>query len=131
MGVSFEAEAFVGYPELRGNAPFPVERSFLKSLTMEWINGTQSEAGLLSFRPVEAIDTGSIEVDYCLGKMFDLEDAPAAFTARPRSRPRRREGRHRHARIRRVMHVSPLSEFLRSVRKPIAAGPATVRSSSK
>ena len=73
---------FFGYPESKGNAPFPVERSFRKSLTMEWVNGTQSEAGLLSFRAaVEAIDTGTIEVDHCLEKMFDLEDTPAALAA--------------------------------------------------
>ncbi|WP_280779470.1 zinc-binding dehydrogenase [Rhodococcus opacus] len=73
---------FFGYPESKGNALFPVERSFRKSLTMEWVNGTQSEAGLLSFRAaVEAIDTGTIEVDHCLEKMFDLEDTPAALAA--------------------------------------------------
>ncbi|MEN0139269.1 MAG: zinc-binding dehydrogenase [Rhodococcus sp. (in: high G+C Gram-positive bacteria)] len=73
---------FFGYPETRGSAPFPVERAFRKSLTMEWVNGTQAEPGLVSFRAaVEAIRAGAIEVDHCLEAMFDLEDAPAAFDA--------------------------------------------------
>lgn len=73
---------FFGYPESTGNSPFPVERSFRKSLTMEWVNGTQSEGGLLSFRAaVEAIENGTIEVDHCLETMFDLEDTPAALDA--------------------------------------------------
>ncbi|TQC46291.1 zinc-binding alcohol dehydrogenase [Rhodococcus sp. WS4] len=73
---------FFGYPESKGNALFPVERAFRKSLTMEWVNGTQAEPGLASFHAaVEAIRTGAIEVDHCLDAMFDLDDAPAAFDA--------------------------------------------------
>ena len=73
---------FFGYPQVKGLAPFPVERSFRKSLTMEWISGTQAEEDLMSFRAaVDAIQDGSIEVDYCLEAQYDLEDAPAAFAA--------------------------------------------------
>ncbi len=73
---------FFGYPQLKGLAPFPVERPFRKSLTMEWINGTQAEEGLKSFRAaVEAIKNGSIEVDYRLEAQYQVRDAPAAFEA--------------------------------------------------
>ena len=70
---------FFGYPQLRGLAPFPVERSFRKELSMEWSNNTQAEPGLASFRTaVELIQAGAIEVDHCLEVMYALEDAPAA-----------------------------------------------------
>ncbi|WP_232666776.1 zinc-binding dehydrogenase [Pseudonocardia sp. TRM90224] len=73
---------FFGYPELKGLAPFPVERSFRKSLTMEWVNGTQQEHGLASFRAaIAAITAGEIEVDHCLEKMYALDDAPEALAA--------------------------------------------------
>jgi L-iditol 2-dehydrogenase len=73
---------FFGYPELKGPAPFPVERSFRKSLTMEWINGTQAEHGLASFRAaVDMITNDEIVVDYCLESMYDLEETPAALAA--------------------------------------------------
>ncbi|MEJ3655589.1 zinc-binding dehydrogenase [Actinomycetes bacterium KLBMP 9759] len=73
---------FFGYPELKGQAPFPVERSFRKSLTMEWVNGTQQERGLASFRAaLAAIAAGEIEVDHCLEKMYGLDDAPEALAA--------------------------------------------------
>ncbi|MCB5906530.1 zinc-binding dehydrogenase [Streptomyces pinistramenti] len=73
---------FFGFPELRGNAPFPVERSFRKSLSMEWVNGTQLEPGLLSFRAaIDAIARGAIEVDHCLEAMYPLDLAPDAFAA--------------------------------------------------
>jgi L-iditol 2-dehydrogenase len=79
---------FFGYPQQRGNAPFPVERAFRKSLTMEWVNGTQTEPGLKSFRAaIEAIDRGTIEVDYCLKTDYRLEEAHKAFlTAREQGR---------------------------------------------
>ena len=73
---------FFGYPQLRGLAPFPVERSFRKELTMVWSNNTQAEPGLASFRAaIELVRTGAIEVDHCLQAMYDLEDAPAAMAA--------------------------------------------------
>lgn len=73
---------FFGFPQLRGLSPFPVERSFQKSLTMEWISGTQAEKGLASFREgINLIEGGAFEIDFCLESTFNLEDAPAAFTA--------------------------------------------------
>ena len=73
---------FFGYPQLRGLAPFPVERSFRKALTMVWSNDTQGEPGLTSFRTaIDLIQAGAIEVDHCLQAMYDLEDAPAAMAA--------------------------------------------------
>nr|WP_176457447.1 MULTISPECIES: zinc-binding dehydrogenase [unclassified Rhodococcus (in: high G+C Gram-positive bacteria)] len=73
---------FFGYPENKGLAPFPVERAFRKSLTMHWINGTQSEPGLSSFRTaIDLIETGRIDIDYCTEKVYDLEDIDAALTS--------------------------------------------------
>ena len=73
---------FFGYPQRKGLAPFPVERSFRKAVTMEWSNDTQAEPGLASFRTaIDLINTGAIEVDHCLQAMYDLEDAPAAMAA--------------------------------------------------
>lgn len=69
-----------GYPERTGRSPFPVEQAFRRSLRMEWINGTQREPGLRSFREaVTAIAEGEIEVEHCLECMLDLEQAPSAF----------------------------------------------------
>jgi L-iditol 2-dehydrogenase len=75
---------FFGYPERVGSAPFPVDQAFRKSLTMEWISGTQQEPGLASFRSaVDLIHCGAVEVDYCLERMFPLEQTPIALeTAR-------------------------------------------------
>ncbi|MEV4734903.1 zinc-binding dehydrogenase [Saccharopolyspora sp. NPDC049426] len=69
-----------GYPERRGSSPFPVERCFRKSLTVEWISKTQAESGLASFRAaVERIVSGDIEVDHCLTSMHELDEAPMAM----------------------------------------------------
>jgi len=69
-----------GYPERHGRSPFPVERAFRRSLTLEWISGTQQEPGLRSFREaVGAIRSGAIAVDHCLTCMYDLDRAPEAL----------------------------------------------------
>ncbi|WP_243794753.1 zinc-binding dehydrogenase [Saccharopolyspora gloriosae] len=69
-----------GYPERRGSSPFPVDRCFRKSLSMEWISKTQSEPGLASFRAaLAAIGRGDIEIDHCLESMHELDEAPAAM----------------------------------------------------
>jgi L-iditol 2-dehydrogenase len=69
-----------GYPERTGLSPFPVHRAFRKALTVEWISGTQQEAGLVSFKAaVEHILRGDIEVGYCLETAFSLEETPAAL----------------------------------------------------
>ncbi|WPB89282.1 hypothetical protein [Streptomyces malaysiensis] len=47
---------------------------------MEWINGTQSEPGLASFREaIGLIQRGEIAVDHCLRSTYCLEDVPEAL----------------------------------------------------
>lgn len=77
-----------GFPERRGDAPFPVERAFRKGASIEFSVGTQREPGLRSFRDaVDAIHSGSIEVGYCLAPSFPIEGVPEALeTARERGR---------------------------------------------
>lgn len=77
-----------GYPERGGLSGFPVDRAFRKCVSVHWVSGTQNEPGLVSFRDaVTAIGDGSIEVDYCLGGGFALEDMPRAMaTARDHGR---------------------------------------------
>lgn len=71
-----------GYPERTGPSPFPVERAFRKSLTIRFVNGTQREPGLRSFREALAMITaGTIDVDHCLSGFFPLAQAPAALAA--------------------------------------------------
>ncbi|AIG74573.1 MULTISPECIES: zinc-binding dehydrogenase [Amycolatopsis] len=73
---------FFGFPERKGTAPFPVERAFRKSVRMEWVNGTQKEPGLVSFRrAVDLIRSGEIVVDHCLEHAFDLGDIAEAFAS--------------------------------------------------
>jgi L-iditol 2-dehydrogenase len=69
-----------GYPERPGLAPFPIELCFRKAPTVEFTVGTQREPELRSFRDaVEQIRQGTVEVDYCRGTGFDLEQAPEAL----------------------------------------------------
>jgi L-iditol 2-dehydrogenase len=71
---------FFGFPERRGDAPFPIERAFRKAPTIEFNVGTQREPGLRSFREaVDAIAAGRIEVDYLLAPALRIEQAPEAF----------------------------------------------------
>ncbi|MDP9693868.1 UNVERIFIED_ORG: L-iditol 2-dehydrogenase [Arthrobacter globiformis] len=71
-----------GYPERKGSSPFPVHRAFRKSVTAEWISGTQSERGLTSFRnALEMIRSRTVEVDYCLEAMYPLEQLKIALEA--------------------------------------------------
>lgn len=71
-----------GYPERKGPSPFPVHQAFRKSVTAEWISGTQSEPGLASFRTaLEMIQSGFIEVDYCLESLYPLAQLTDALEA--------------------------------------------------
>ncbi len=71
-----------GYPDRTGLSPFPVERAFRKSLSIRFVNGTQREPGLRSFREALAmITTGAIDVEHCLGGFFPLAQAAAALAA--------------------------------------------------
>ncbi len=77
-----------GFPERKGEAPFPINTAFRKGATIEFSVGAQLEPGLRSFRDaVDAIRAGSIEVGYCLAPCFQIEDvAEALQTARERGR---------------------------------------------
>lgn len=69
-----------GFPERRGDAPFPTDVAFRKSPTIEFSGGTQSEPGLRAFRDaVAAIHEGRIQVDYCLEPRLPLSRAPEAL----------------------------------------------------
>jgi L-iditol 2-dehydrogenase len=82
-----------GYPERTGSSPFPVERAFRKSLTMQWINGTQREPGLRSFREaISLIAGGHIAVDHCLECSFPLDRAVEAIAVA-------RDHGHGHAKV--------------------------------
>lgn len=69
-----------GFPENPGPSPFPVDRAFRKAVTMEWFSGTQSEPELASFRAaLELINSGEIEVDYCLEAQYPLDQIAEAM----------------------------------------------------
>lgn len=69
-----------GYPERHGSSPYPVDLAFRRSLTVEWISGTQKEPGLRSFRDaVSEIRNGGIDIEHCLNCTYDLDRAPEAL----------------------------------------------------
>jgi L-iditol 2-dehydrogenase len=69
-----------GFPESPGMSPFPGYLAFRKSVRIEHSAGTQSEPGLRSFRDaLVAIDSGVIDVSYCLNNTFTLEQVPEAM----------------------------------------------------
>ena len=71
---------FFGFPERYDMAEFPMFAAFRKSARMQWSNGTQSEPGLVAFRDaLQHIHEGRINVDYCLGAVYGLEDVPEAM----------------------------------------------------
>jgi L-iditol 2-dehydrogenase len=71
---------FFGFPERRGDAPFPMDRAFRKAPTIEFNVGTQREPGLRSFREaVAAIAEGRVEVGYLLAPTLRIEQAPEAL----------------------------------------------------
>ena len=71
---------FFGFPERYGLAEFPMWDAFRKIVRMQWASGTQSEPGLVAIRDaVQHIHEGLIEVDYCLGAVYGLEDLPEAM----------------------------------------------------
>jgi L-iditol 2-dehydrogenase len=79
---------FFGFPERPGPAPFPMFAAYRKSARIQLASGTQSEPGLRSFHDaVEHIRDGTIDVEQCLGTVFDLEHTPEALeVARDRGR---------------------------------------------
>jgi L-iditol 2-dehydrogenase len=68
---------YFGFPEQLGDAPFPQYAAFRKVARIQWAGATQAEPGLRSFHEaVREIHEGKIEVDYCLGDQYRLEDLP-------------------------------------------------------
>lgn len=71
---------YFGFPETAGLAPFPSFTAFRKIVRVQWASGTQEEPGLVAFRDaVRHIHEGSIEVDYCLGSDYTIEQVPEAL----------------------------------------------------
>jgi L-iditol 2-dehydrogenase len=71
---------FFGQPESLEYGSFPHYRAFRKAARIQWVSGTQNEPGLRSFRKaVEHIHSGLIDVGYCNGPVFDLEDVAEAI----------------------------------------------------
>ncbi len=71
---------YFGFPEKLGEVPFPQFEAFRKIARIQWAGGTQAEPGLIAFRDaVRHIHEGSIEVDYCLGAEYPLEQVPEAM----------------------------------------------------
>ncbi|MEP9383228.1 zinc-binding dehydrogenase [Nocardioides cheoyonin] len=69
-----------GFPERLEPVPFPQYDAFRKLVRIQWAGGAQAEPGLVTFRDaLRDIDTGAIEVDYCLGSAYDLERLPEAM----------------------------------------------------
>jgi len=68
---------FFGFPERLGMAEFPMFDAFRKIVRIQWVGGTQAEPGLVAFKDaVRHIDEGSINVDYCLGPAYGIEEVP-------------------------------------------------------
>jgi L-iditol 2-dehydrogenase len=71
---------FFGFPERSGMAEFPMFDAFRKVVRIQWAGGTQAEPGLIAFRDaLQHIHEGTIDVDYCLGHVFDLDALPEAM----------------------------------------------------
>ena len=76
----FGTVGFFGFPEVDGDAPFPMFDAFRKAARIQWASGTQGEPGLVSFRDaVRDIHEGRIDVSYCLGREFSLDEMPRAM----------------------------------------------------
>lgn len=73
---------YFGFPERLGMAEFPMFDAFRKIARIQWAGGTQAEPGLVAFRDaVRDIHEGRIDVDYCLGAVYSLEETPEAMAA--------------------------------------------------
>jgi len=71
---------YFGFPEKLGDVPFPMFDAFRKIARIQWAGGTQAEPGLVAFRDaVRHIHEGSIDVSYCLGAEYSLEQTPEAM----------------------------------------------------
>lgn len=71
---------YFGFPERFGEVPFPSFDAFRKIARIQWAGGTQAEPGLVAFRDaIRHIHEGSIDVSYCLGAEYSLEQTPEAM----------------------------------------------------
>ena len=71
-----------GFPESPGEAPFPFDLAFRKSLTIQTSVGSQQEPDLRSFREaVSGIAAGDYEVGYLLAPAFPVERIQEAMEA--------------------------------------------------
>lgn len=71
-----------GFPERKGDAPFPAYKAFRKSVRIQWVSGTQSQPGLRAFHDAVAqIHAGQVDVEHCLGTTYPLEQIQDALLA--------------------------------------------------
>jgi L-iditol 2-dehydrogenase len=71
---------YFGFPEIHGDAAFPTFQAFRKAARIQFASGTQDEPGLVAFRDaVRHIADGEIEVGYCLGAEYTLDQTPEAM----------------------------------------------------
>ncbi|MEX0426909.1 zinc-binding dehydrogenase [Nocardioides sp. DS6] len=69
-----------GFPERLEATPFSQNDAFRKLVRIQWSGGAQAEPGLVAFHDaVREIHTGVIDVDHCLGAVYDLEQVPEAM----------------------------------------------------
>lgn len=71
-----------GYPETAAPEPFPVWEAFRKSHQVSFTIGAQAEPGRHSLaEALRLIADGSIDVSFCVGAEFPLEDLAAGLAA--------------------------------------------------
>ncbi|WP_205856109.1 zinc-binding dehydrogenase [Phytoactinopolyspora endophytica] len=76
----FGTVGYFGLPERFGTAEFPMYEAFRKAVRIQWAGKTQEEPGLTSFRDaIRHIQEGRIDVEYCLGSVFGIEELPQAM----------------------------------------------------
>lgn len=76
----FGTVGYFGFPERVGVAGFPANDAFRKVVRIQWTGGAQEEPGLVAFHDaVRHIHGGTVDVDYCLGTEYTLEDVPEAL----------------------------------------------------
>jgi L-iditol 2-dehydrogenase len=71
---------YFGLPESHGLSPFPLYAAYRKSAKIHFASATQAEPGLRAFRDaVRHILDGVVDVDYCLGHRYTLDQVPEAM----------------------------------------------------
>jgi L-iditol 2-dehydrogenase len=73
---------FFGLPERHGHTGVPLWVAFRKNLRLQCSVAAQSEPGLTSFREaLRRISEGDVDVEYCLGPEYPLEQVAEAMRA--------------------------------------------------